>query len=262
MNFLGLVYDNTIGLIPEPYKTIAIIVLGFAFVIVSTFKAVQRVPAGHTGILLFLDKVVLYYDKDLTRKERRRQKKIDKALIKRKKLARYGRPHDRPPGMRKMVPYFNRLEIVDTRSKTYSMGEIQVTSKKERYVGSKFPDVRLPVNVSLTYYWQYRTDNVEQRLVAIAKTELARILRENAPDDGILTPEVVEKISYLFLKAIYLKFDWNGAKATSLLLGTEMPILDGWLAQAVSSLRDAKPPIEDDVLATVSAISAKGYRNS
>jgi hypothetical protein len=265
MNFFSLVYDNTIGLIPEPFKTIAMVACLAVFGIVSGFKAVQRVPAGHTGILLFLDRVVLYYDKSLTKEERRFQKAVDKALIKRKKLARYGRPIDLDPGFRKMVPFFNKIEIVDTRSKTYSLGEIQVISSKERYTGSKFPDVHIPINVLHTYQWKYRTDNIEQRLVAIARTELAKTLRSYVPDDGILTPEIVENISYHFLKAVYFQFAWNGAKATSLLLGTEMPILDGWMPQSVTSLstdRDTPSLRDSPRLSVAPAIAAASFKSS
>lgn len=234
MNFFGLVYDNTIGLMPEPVRTIVLIIAGIIFAIVTGFKSVQRVPAGHLGMLLFLDRVVLYYDKKLTKKEKRRQKKVDKALIARGKLARYGRPHDLPAGFRKMIPYFNKIEVVDARSRTFSLGEIQITSKETRFTGCKFPDVRIPTNVTEIYLWKYRTDEIEHRLVAIAKNELANVLRAHAPADGIVTVEVAHRISYEFLKAIYFQFTWHGAKATNLLPGTELSILDGWLAQAIS----------------------------
>jgi hypothetical protein len=239
MNFFGLVYDNTIGLMPEPIRTIVLIVAGVIFAIVTGFKSVQRVPAGHLGMLLFLDRVVLYYDDNLTKQEKRRQKAVDKALIARGKLARYGEPRDLPAGFRKMVPYFNKIEVVDARSRTFSLGEIQFASNEARFKGCKFPDVRIPTNVTKIYFWKYRTDEIEHRLAAIAKNELANIQRKYAPEDGVMTTKVVELITYEFLKAIYFQFTWHGAKATNLLLGTELPILEGWLAQAIS-----EPPSE------------------
>jgi hypothetical protein len=260
MNFFSLVYDNTVGLMPEPIRTIVLLVVAVAFAIVTGFKSVQRVPAGHLGMLLFLDRVVLYYDKNLTKQEKRRQKKVDKALIARGKLARYGKPHDLPPGFRKMVPYFNKIEVVDARSRTFSLGEIQITSTETRFVGCKFPDVRIPTNVTKIYLWKYRTDEVEHRLAAIAKTELAKTLRKYAPADGVMTAEVVELITYEFLKSIYFQFTWTGAKATTLLLGTEVPILDGWLAQAVSesSSEPEMPERSKKLIAgSVTAISSR-----
>lgn len=245
---------------PEPFRTITLLVVGIAFAIITGFKSVQRVPAGHLGMLLFLDRVVLHYDKNLSKHEKRRQRTVDKALLKKGKLARYGEPYYFPAGFRKMVPYFNKLEVVDVRSKTLSLGEIQIVSKVTRFSGCKFPDACIPTNVIDPYRWRYRTDNAEERLVAIAKTALADTLREHAPQDGVMSADVVERITFEFLREIYFQFTWTGAKATTLLLGTEVPILDGWLAQAVGDLSTEPHSVERSkklVATSISAISSR-----
>lgn len=230
--------SEMLGWMPDPLKYILVAVIALTVLVVTLFKMLEIVNEGNRGMRTRFKKVVLCYEKGLSKQELSYQKSVDKNLLATNEIAQYGRPSSIPPGLASMIPFVNNFVIVDVRIKKVCLDDFIVPSGTTNFGGVKLSQVEIYIKVGQIYVWNYRYEEPLDYIKAAANGELSRILAlYTAEDLAIFERRILDR----FAEAMRVHLDKVGATLDNTFLGPKNQMAqEGWLAQAVSEL-----PLED-----------------
>lgn len=222
------------GWMPEPLKYILVSLIALIALGITVFKMLEIVHEGDRGMRTRFKKVVLRYEKGLSKQELAYQKSVDKDLLAANEIARYGRPSSIPPGLASMIPFVNNFVIVDVRAKRICLDDFIVRSGVTPYGGIRLNEVVIYVRITEIYVWSYRYEMPMEYIKDAANAALSRILALYSSEDlAFFEQRIIERFSV----AMESHLVNVGARLDSVFLGPKNEMAqEGWLAQAVSEL--------------------------
>lgn len=251
--------DSNMSWFPGWARALTTVLVIAAIGIWAWIKGVDTIEHDSIGIRTFFKKIPLRYKrfKGKDRKTIARYKKIDRALVKKGRPAKFGRPDEKAPGFHFMFPGAHKFIMINTLNKTYDLDSFTVLSRLTPFTGVKFEFTCFTVYQGDKYLWLKANVDIEKQLKAICNTELGIILRELGYEhimhydefttemQGLQGTRENKVLTDLLRERVAKKFKKLGAKLVSIDLGQPTPITsEGWVAGAISSLKLNSPAIE------------------
>lgn len=234
--------QSALGWIPDPWRTLLIIIVVTGIAIFAALKTFTFVPPECRGIRKFCNRPMLRYAKQdadgrlYTKEEIRQQKATDKQCIKEFKPAMYGRPRYIKPGFTVVVLLLQTITEINVQMNTVSLSP-QRHAVPQKFTAYDVPSAKIVVQVFDPYKWFLVSKDAEEQVKAVSDTVLSNFLAEKLVDD-VRNVDIAEMQQH-FAEQTKPAYDALGIELLQLLPGAIVPNIDAWQAQSRREVAEA-----------------------